>query len=153
MALNYTSVNALLALLSESQMAQITDDSDEGTLSTDEEMVEQVLEYAESTVDTYIQSRYETPLDPVPPAVKYAALVVGKYRLMLRREYMSPEIEQEYREVMDWLRAVQEDRADLYTRAEDGSDSEITSGTSVNTTFGPDWFVRYGYATPLITGR
>lgn len=151
MPLKYTSVEDLTDLLSETQLAQITDDSD-GDPSTDDPRVQKFLAYAESTVDTFIQARYSLPLSPVPASVQYAALVIAKYRLLLRREYMSDEIEKEYMAVMTWLEMVRDDRADLYPRATD-DDAEITSGTSVNTFFGPDWFVQYGFSDLLITSR
>lgn len=141
MALKYTSVQKLVNLLSERQLAQLSDDTDvsDDEISTDNGRIEQFLAYAEATVESYIQTRFPLPLEPIPTTVEYAALVIAKYRLMLRREYMTEEIGMEYKGVMDWLRAVKMDDADLYPTS-DTDAAEVTYGTSVNTAFGPDWF-------------
>jgi phage gp36-like protein len=139
MPLTYTSVEELETLLTVQEQAALTDDTTEtGEPVVDTDMIERYLAYSESTVNTKLQTRYDMPLKTVPLAVVYATLVIARYRLMLRRGYMTEELETEYKEQMRWLQMVQDEDADIY---EDEVDEEIAFGTSTNEFFDGEFFL------------
>jgi phage gp36-like protein len=140
----YSSVPALKAILTESQLAQLTDDTSLDDGASDSTLVRQFLVFAESTAEGYVQGRYSLPLNPPPPSFLYAVLVIAKYRLFLRRQYMDEDTREEYTEVKEWLRSVRDDEVDLYARdsnSDDENDRDVSFGTSGNTYFDGQFFL------------
>lgn len=139
--LKYVQPEELTTILTQDEQAVLTDDlSHLQDVEADANIILTYLRYAESTAEGYIQTRYTTPLVEPPMAFIYAVLVIAKYRLLLRRQYLSEAARQEYDDVMGWLRRVQAEDADLYERA-NMDDDETRYGTSRNTHFDSDFFL------------
>ena len=129
MALTYvTDIRLLDYLLSETEQALLSNDEAYGD-STRSDVIEKYIEWAEGTIDSYVGSQFGLPLaTPYPTALIHAVLVIAKYRLMLRRNYMTDAIEAEYTDVMAWLRMVRDGEIDLYPIDPDADGSTAIVG-------------------------
>lgn len=114
-ALEYTTVDDLLLIMTQVDLAETTDDTsaDESEIVQDTSKLKQHLEIAEARVNSYLH-RYERPIDPVPPTVKYAVLILARYQLHERTDGDVGEgIQESYDQIVTWLQAVANEEADL----------------------------------------
>lgn len=110
----YCTVKDIENNLSKSTLAQLTDD-DSGTAQSDV-IINACVADAGSFIDSYLVTRYVTPVSPVPEAVRAAAVSIAKYRLFIRREWaLSDDIKYEYEEARNWLIAIASGKADIPT--------------------------------------
>ena len=103
--LSYTSVSDLQLVMTETTLAELSDDdysaSDNPIIN--EEVLEQFLAFAESMAESHLKG-YELPLETTPPSFKYAILIICRYLLEDRRDgTVSEEVLQSYNQIMDWL--------------------------------------------------
>lgn len=140
----YATLDDFKDACSASELAQLTDDDPQGGEPVmDEARVKRVLAGAEARVNGYIGTRYSLPLTEVEVTddLTHAVCIIAKYRLMRRRGISDEDLRLEYRDVIAWLQDVQAERANLFEEPDDdGRAVEVQYGTSVNTTFGPDFF-------------
>ena len=116
MTLQYTSVSELSEVIPEAILGKITRDT-AGTGPAVELILRERLKAAENTVDGYLGTRYRLPLiaadGTVPPEIKDACLIIAKYKLYARRNALTPGIENEYQNIMGWLKDVSTGKANI----------------------------------------
>jgi len=103
----YCDLDDLKNSISEAEIIQLTDDDDAGVVDTDK--TDAAIEYADEMINGYLRGRYETPLDPVPDAVKNISIDLAMYRLFWRRNKLDiPDSMQAlYKNAIDALKQMQ----------------------------------------------
>lgn len=120
-------ITAMSLVLTEAEQAYLTDDSTYGT-TPDPDFVTTYIQIGESIADTYVSGRYPwlTAIN-APEAFKHAILVIAKKRMLNRRGYSHPALDEEFGDVRDWLRAIHDERADLLPPAPDEEENADNS--------------------------
>lgn len=103
----YTTVQDLSLLMTESTLAELTDD--DRAPNTDPTVnvgvAESFLTFAESCAESCLHD-WELPFEDTPASFKYAVLVIARYMLHDRRNAETSEhVKESYREMMDWLKS------------------------------------------------
>jgi len=123
----YITQNDLLQRMTLQQLTQLTDDAKTGQPS--ETVVSGVLEEASGKVDSYVRSRYTTPLQPCDTATTIAR-DIAVYLLYSRRPGQMPEtVRQRYEDAMASLKDIASGKAVL--------DQPAGSPVPQSTTAGP----------------
>lgn len=123
---NYTVAADLDNILAEHIAAEL---SAESGSTPDDSILDYYLDAAESVVDSYLAKRYNVPLSvtPIPAAVKDAVLVIARYRLYIRREYVTEEVRKDYEDMLEWLKMVATGELDLPVDETGGEIDEVAS--------------------------
>jgi phage gp36-like protein len=101
--MGYCSQGDILTMISQEELAQLTADS--GNLP-DIFVVEEAIAQAGSEIDSYIGSRYATPVTPAPPRLKALSVDMAIYHLYSRRSAVPPVRRVKYEAAIAFLKAV-----------------------------------------------
>jgi phage gp36-like protein len=117
MTLNYTDITGFESRIPKRIMAMSTDDMPVNGGMPNTDYIIEFLASAESTVDSYLSSRYLIPIrandGTVPSVIINACYIIAKYWLYARRNALSPEVSDQYNNIMSWLKDIQKGNADL----------------------------------------
>lgn len=128
MALNYTSISGFKSHISDRVLTDLTDDIPDGAEVLDEDILTQLLEEAESFVDSFAGVVYDLPLSPAPKALGMASYIVAKYNILLRRHVVEEDTEIQYSRILTWLERLADGKVSLTDPA---SGEELSSFTRV----------------------
>jgi phage gp36-like protein len=110
----------VLTVLTPKQQQELTDVNVGGDIVVDLEVIREILEFAEDFCDSYINNRYVVPLEiPIPKSYRHCILIVGKYHIFLRLNYVTEQTRQEYEDMINWLREIRDGLANLPITDED----------------------------------
>lgn len=105
----YITQQGMVDRYGEDEIKRITDRARTGAI--DATVLDQAMKDAQSEVDAYISSRYQTPLTTITEAISRTTADIARYRLYDER---CPEnIRQRYKEAVEFLQAVSAGRATL----------------------------------------
>jgi phage gp36-like protein len=99
----YASIDDLKDVLSEREMAELTNDVVDGDEPV-ENILASAINRAGSVTNSYLAKRYDIPLPTVPESIRDATVTIAKYKLLARRSFISEELKFEYGEVIKWLK-------------------------------------------------
>lgn len=118
--MNYCSINDIQAVIANSDLVQLTDDSGGDTVDTSK--INDAIGYADITIDGYLRGRYSLPLSSIPDELKYLAVDLAIYRLYSRRLYteVPDSILKKYYEVIKTLLDIQKGAFNLGIEAGEG---------------------------------
>ena len=99
----YISISELKHRIEQSDTAELSDDST--GLKDNDSTLNEIIYDAQSLVDSYLQTRHDTPLsEPAPRAVRNTTGTIALYYLHLRREWTITEaLESAYAKAEKWL--------------------------------------------------
>jgi phage gp36-like protein len=106
----YCTLDDLLALITETELAQLTTESGD---TPDSEVVSEAIARGEAEIDAYLGKRYSLPLAAVPPRVKGLAVDIAIYHLFTRRNIGEGVRRQRYEDALKFLRDVADGRAEI----------------------------------------
>ncbi len=86
----------ILKDLTETQLIQLTDDDNAGSVDSDK--VAEAIAKADAVIDGYCSQRYSTPFSTVPAIVEAISIDIAIYNLYARRVHTIPEIRQKKHE-------------------------------------------------------
>ena len=133
---NYCSEDDLLALISATELKELTAESGE---EPDAAVVAQGIAQAESEIDSYLAVRYQLPLAaPVPDLVKSLAVDLALYHLYSRRSVAPATRRQKYEDALAFLKLVASGRAVIIGAAgteEPGAVQDVTEVSSSERVF------------------
>lgn len=101
---DYIIKDDIIEQLPEETLKQLTDD--EGLDAINDGRVDAAIEDAEGEVNGYLQSRYSTPLSPVPAVVKKFTTDIAIYNLYARRLGAPEDREKRYKNAVKFLENV-----------------------------------------------
>ncbi|EFL52023.1 protein of unknown function DUF1320 [Solidesulfovibrio fructosivorans JJ]] len=108
----YASLDDMTAAFGTDELLAITDRDNTGAV--DAALAENALARAASEADSYLARRYAVPVaDPVPPVLTAAVCDIARYRLTGGLASETDTILERYRQALEWLTRVAEDKADL----------------------------------------
>jgi phage gp36-like protein len=134
--MGYCSQSDILTMISQEDLAQLTADS--GNLP-DIFVVEEAIAQAGAEIDSYIGSRYATPVTPAPPRLKALSVDMAIYHLYSRRSVIPPVRREKYEAAVAFLKAVGAGAVEL-------ADGEFakTTGEAADVQSAPRFFSRSG---------
>jgi len=91
--MSYCSVEDLLIMLPESELAALTTESGD---QPDEGIVAEAIAKGDAEIDSCLGSRYTVPLAPVPAQIKALSVELAIYHLYSRRGVMPPVRREKY---------------------------------------------------------
>lgn len=95
------------------ELVQLTDRTNRPATMADDDVIARALDDATATADTYLASRAQVPLAPVPPVLVKAVADIARYYLHGRAAEKDGEVERAYKEAMALLRDAAAGRAIL----------------------------------------
>lgn len=78
----------------------------DGDGSADAGTVEDAIADAQAEIDSYVQTRYQVPVSPVPRALKVQTVKLAAYNLALQRDSVTEDLQQAHEDVIDWCKRV-----------------------------------------------
>lgn len=110
--MSYCSLDDIKQSISESELIELTDDNNQQINS---EIVNTAICYAETTINSYLRSRYTLPLSEIPELIKVFAVDLAVYRLHSRRmmRNMPESILTSYKNVISELVKIQKGTVSL----------------------------------------
>jgi len=140
--LRYISLTDFIDEIPDQIQGLITDDVANSS-TKDSSILEQKGVAAESIFESYVGTRYDLPVQAsdgtTPPEVRQCIYVILKYLLYSRRNAVTPEIQAQYNDQINWLRAVSKGQATIAkidtsgTIEDDGVSPTIEIGQSSGT--------------------
>lgn len=125
----------------EDRLVNYTDHDGDGT--PDSDTVSAAIEDAQAEVDSYIQTRYDVPVSPVPDVLQLQTARLALYNLALQVDSVTEDIEAARKAAIKWLEGVAAGRVTLAAETTP-DDSESASGVSFESkdrVFGRDKFL------------
>lgn len=103
----YSSITDIIKAIPESNLIQLTDDANSGTV--DNSIVDAAIAEADATINGFLQERYPVPLLPVPELIKSISVDLAVFKLYTRRfEMETPEgIRDRYKNAIKLLEMIQ----------------------------------------------
>lgn len=86
----YTSIEKIIAQISEATLIQLTDDNGQEIVNTTH--VDDAITNANAVIDGYCSGRYIVPFNPVPDIIAKCALDMAIYNLYARRVESMPDV-------------------------------------------------------------
>lgn len=127
----YTTTQDITTVLTPHQQQQLTDDVATGDDSTNHDRIDEFLAFAESFADSYAKARYTVPLTtPVPRVYLHHILIIAKYHLSLRMDFVTEEIRQEYADAVAWFEQLRDGFVQLDVDDDDLNDSVLWGAAS-----------------------
>jgi phage gp36-like protein len=98
----YATKADILSQVPEEKLVQLTTDSGD---QIDDVVLNDILVKTDGEIDSYLRVRYEVPVNPIPPEISQAAVVIAKYRLYHRRTDfgVSEGVDGDYAKTIAWL--------------------------------------------------
>ncbi len=84
--------------------------SDNGEIQNNE-VIQEVIEYASSMIDSYASYRYVVPITNITPQIKAVCVDIAVYRLFNRKNALSKETIENYKMAIDYLKDISIDKA------------------------------------------
>ncbi|BBO84479.1 hypothetical protein DSCO28_50450 [Desulfosarcina ovata subsp. sediminis] len=141
----YCTLDDLLQKVSESDLIQLTDDDDIGSVDTD--CTDRAIADAGSQIDAYCAGRYKVPLDPVPGIIRKFCVDIAVYNLFQRRRGAPDDRYRDYSNAATFLQNVASGKATLGEQPEPEAPEESTGQASIVGSrvkiFSPDLMERY----------
>lgn len=140
-AMAYVDPIDLLEVASKQEIFDVASDDRSETVDqfdiSRSDRVQAACDRGEAVVNSYIGSVYELPIpeNEVTPALKDAVLVLAKYKLFARRNYIDDSLQREYKATISWLEKIRKGEIELFGP----SGEEIEEG-------GDRWRTRSGFA-------
>lgn len=88
----------------ERRLIQLTDSENTGNFNQAE--LEEAQKAADALIDSYVQRRHRTPVEPAPQVLRMAAAQETVYQLQVRRQLVPPEAQTRHEERLAWLKDV-----------------------------------------------
>lgn len=108
--MRYCTLDDLKLVIPARTLAQLSNDTPPAT-EPNLEVIERAVTTAEETVDGYLRSRYELPLQQVPTVVRDLTVNIARHGLYARRpdgkDDLPPAVVRSYKAAMDMLVAIQ----------------------------------------------
>lgn len=115
----YCTQNDILDQISETELIELTDDSDTGVIDTD--IVDRAVDDADSEIDGYCNVRYTVPFSAenggVPNLIRKFSVDIAIYNLFARRHRVELDRKERYDNAVDYLKDVSKGVATLGTDA------------------------------------
>jgi len=105
----YVTQQQLIDEFGEDHLIQLTDRAGTGVI--DEDVLNAYIAEIDNDIDGYLHRRYDTPIDPVPPALRMRIMDIVRYRLF--HHQATEEVEARYKMAIRWLEDIRENRMDL----------------------------------------
>ncbi|HSA06151.1 MAG TPA: DUF1320 domain-containing protein [Candidatus Gastranaerophilales bacterium] len=105
--MTYCSISDITAAISNSDLAQLTNDS--GGDTVDSSRIIDALNYVDNIIDGYLRGRYDLPLAVIPDELKYLAVDFVVYKLYSRRMFseIPDSVNKSYQNVIKILEQIQ----------------------------------------------
>jgi len=117
---SYATIEDLEKQIPELDLIQLTDD--EGTGAADEARLSRALSDASEEIDSYLGSRMELPISPVPPVLRKYAVDMAVHNLYARRPDMARKtVRERYRDAVRFLERVAEGKISLGAKDPSGT--------------------------------
>ena len=97
----YCTVDDMVALFGEQE---IIDLSAPGQEQIDNTVINQVIEDAQAEIDSYVSTRYQLPLTPVPTVLKRLSCNIARYYLY--NDQVTEQVERLYKDATAFLKSV-----------------------------------------------
>ena len=140
--MSYATVADVQKLIALDQLILLTDDEDNGTLVTSR--VEDALETASTTIDSYIGDRYKLPFSATQPILNVLCAQIAGYLLHVRRNEIPETWENIHKNALKMLEKINEGKISLGASdpEDDGEsgDFKVNSGEAM---FGDDELEKY----------
>jgi phage gp36-like protein len=107
--MNYVTIADMIARFGYDAINELSDQSNSGQV--DEDNVTLAIEHAESEIDSYLSSRYTTPITPAPVILRKVALNLAFYNL--HDDHPTEGVEKLYKDGVDWLKAISAGKASI----------------------------------------
>lgn len=120
------------------------DDGADGEVSVAEEsQLDTIISHASAIVGSWLSRRYSSlaigganPPTTTPASVEFMTNVIACYRLGRRRDNpVSEALAEDYRTVMEWLKALAENAGDLIDVSDGGNDAPFMSNVRIDGSF------------------
>jgi len=102
--MSYSTQTDLLEQISESELIQLTDDADAGTVDSD--AVSRAIVDADAEIDGYCGSRYDVPFSSTPVMIRKISVDISIYNLYARRMGAPEDRKERYDNALRFLRDV-----------------------------------------------
>lgn len=120
------------------ELVRLTDD--DGVGSPDSDSVQDAIDDAEGTIDSYLEQKYSTPLSEVPQVIENAAADLAFYQLQQARQSVSDDMSERKNDILNWLQDIVNGNAGLgsATEFEESSGAGGVEFEADNRSFGRD---------------
>jgi phage gp36-like protein len=109
--MSYATQADLVERFGEAEMILLTDRADPPAGSIDGDVVAKGLADADALINSYIRTRIETPVNPVPGILTQMACVIARY--FLHSERPSEKVQKDYDQAIAWCKDIAAGRAAL----------------------------------------
>ena len=108
----YCTIEDIKQLISEAELIQLTDDNN---VHLNIGIINSAISYAETTINSYLRSKYTLPLSETPELIKVFAVELAIYRLHTRRMLldMPDSLENRYKNIINELGKIQKGTVSL----------------------------------------
>ncbi len=103
----------------------------DGDGDADTETVDGAIEDAQSEIDSYLQTRYAVPVDPVPTVLRVQTAKLAMHNLALQRDSVTEDLQQARKDVISWCKQVAAGQVTL-AAASTPQESEAASRISLD---------------------
>lgn len=86
------------------RLASLADYDGDG--SADADTVSSAIDDAQAEIDSYLQTRYSVPVDPVPKVLRVQTAKLAMYYLALQRDSVTEDLESAQKGVISWCKQV-----------------------------------------------
>jgi len=105
----YITLQQLIDEFGEDHLIQLTDRT--GLDVIDVGVLNAYIAEIDNDIDGYLHRRYDTPIDPVPAALRMRIMDIVRYRLF--HHQATEEVEARYKMAIRWLEDIRDNRMDL----------------------------------------
>ena len=102
--MGYCTKDDLLTKIPADYLVDLADDDGDGQV--DDTVINEAIEQASAEIDTYLGSRYSTPLSSVPKIVKKLCIDIVLYNLHLRSDKVTDAWKDTYKNAVELLKAI-----------------------------------------------
>jgi phage gp36-like protein len=131
-AVAYCTKEDLVNTLPESQLIELTDDNDTGSVDT--EKINEAIRKADDFIDGHIRGRYSLPLSTVPALIRDISIKMSVYYLFRRSLLLTlPEsIKDDYKYCLDMLMKIQSGKVNPFESGSEPAFFGTNKATSDN---------------------